>query len=187
VRRSDPVRCRASPSRSRTCSSPTGSPPSATSTGSPRRRRPTSPATDLASRLPTETGEALVVDDATETAHSSDPRATDSTRWRKSQRKRDRRREVPKTQEPPATLRHGTDTARVLPRRARGFVGAVARHGIDIAVGDATGAATLLVNVLGSFALGVLVTRAAPTERGCSSAPACFPRSPRTAPSLATP
>ncbi|ACM55943.1 fluoride efflux transporter FluC [Halorubrum lacusprofundi] len=42
-----------------------------------------------------------------------------------------------------------------------GFVGAVARHGIDIAVGDATGAATLLVNVLGSFALGVLVTRAA--------------------------
>jgi CrcB protein len=42
-----------------------------------------------------------------------------------------------------------------------GFVGAVARHGIDVAAGDATGAGTLLANVLGSFALGVLVTRAA--------------------------
>ncbi|WP_144924433.1 fluoride efflux transporter FluC [Halorubrum salsamenti] len=42
-----------------------------------------------------------------------------------------------------------------------GFAGAVARHGVDVAVGDATGVGTLLVNVLGSFALGVLLTRAA--------------------------
>ncbi|WP_435095494.1 fluoride efflux transporter FluC [Halorubrum sp. N11] len=42
-----------------------------------------------------------------------------------------------------------------------GFTGAVARHGIDVAVGDAVGAGTLLVNVLGSFALGLLLTRAA--------------------------
>ncbi|ELZ37782.1 Camphor resistance CrcB protein [Halorubrum saccharovorum DSM 1137] len=42
-----------------------------------------------------------------------------------------------------------------------GFAGAVARHGIDVAVGDATGAGTLLANVLGSFALGLLLTRAA--------------------------
>ncbi|WP_128905379.1 fluoride efflux transporter FluC [Halorubrum amylolyticum] len=42
-----------------------------------------------------------------------------------------------------------------------GFVGAVARHGVAVAVGDATGAGTLLANVLGSFALGVLLTRAA--------------------------
>ena len=41
-----------------------------------------------------------------------------------------------------------------------GFVGAVARHGIDVAVGDATGVGTLLTNVVGSFALGVLITRA---------------------------
>ena len=42
-----------------------------------------------------------------------------------------------------------------------GFIGAVARHGIDVAVGDVTGAGTLLVNVLGSVALGLLLTRAA--------------------------
>lgn len=42
-----------------------------------------------------------------------------------------------------------------------GFVGAVARHGIDVAVGDTTGAGTVLVNTLGSFALGLLLTRAA--------------------------
>jgi len=41
-----------------------------------------------------------------------------------------------------------------------GFVGAVARHGIDVAVGDVTGVGTLLANVLGSFALGVVITRA---------------------------
>ncbi|WP_418281415.1 fluoride efflux transporter FluC [Halorubrum sp. DTA98] len=42
-----------------------------------------------------------------------------------------------------------------------GFVGAVSRHGVDVAVGDLTGIGTLVVNVGGSFALGVLVTRAA--------------------------
>lgn len=42
-----------------------------------------------------------------------------------------------------------------------GFVGAVARYGVDVAVWDTTGAATFLVNVAGSFALGLLVTRAA--------------------------
>jgi len=42
-----------------------------------------------------------------------------------------------------------------------GFAGSVARHGIDVAVGEVTGAGTLLVNVLGSFALGVLLARAA--------------------------
>lgn len=41
-----------------------------------------------------------------------------------------------------------------------GFLGAVARYGIDVAVGDATGIGTFAVNVLGSFALGFLVTRA---------------------------
>jgi CrcB protein len=41
-----------------------------------------------------------------------------------------------------------------------GFVGALARYGVDVAAGDVTGAGTLLVNVVGSFALGVLVTRA---------------------------
>ena len=44
-----------------------------------------------------------------------------------------------------------------------GFVGAMMRHAVDVAataaVGDATGAGTLLVNVVGSFALGLLVTR----------------------------
>ena len=42
-----------------------------------------------------------------------------------------------------------------------GFLGAVARHGVDVAVGDATGVGTFLANVLGSFALGLLLTRAA--------------------------
>ncbi|OYR59405.1 fluoride efflux transporter FluC [Halorubrum halodurans] len=41
-----------------------------------------------------------------------------------------------------------------------GFVGALARYGVDVAVGDATGVGTLVVNVVGSFALGLLVTRA---------------------------
>lgn len=47
---------------------------------------------------------------------------------------------------------------------AGGFVGAIARYGIDVAVGDATGWGTLLVNVLGSFALGLLITRATTTR-----------------------
>lgn len=42
-----------------------------------------------------------------------------------------------------------------------GCIGAVARYGIDVAVGDTTGAGTLLVNVIGAFALGLLLTRAA--------------------------
>ncbi|EMA61392.1 fluoride efflux transporter FluC [Halorubrum lipolyticum] len=42
-----------------------------------------------------------------------------------------------------------------------GFVGAVTRYGIDVAVGDVTGAGTLLANVLGSFTLGLLLTRTA--------------------------
>ncbi len=42
-----------------------------------------------------------------------------------------------------------------------GFIGAAARYGVDLAVGDVTGAGTFLVNVVGSFALGLLVTRAA--------------------------
>ncbi|PAU85216.1 chromosome condensation protein CrcB [Halorubrum salipaludis] len=45
-----------------------------------------------------------------------------------------------------------------------GFVGAVARHGVDVAAGDATGVGTLLANVLGSFALGVLLA-CAPSRR----------------------
>ena len=40
-----------------------------------------------------------------------------------------------------------------------GFIGAVLRHAVDVAVGDITGLGTLVVNVIGSFALGVLVTR----------------------------
>lgn len=43
---------------------------------------------------------------------------------------------------------------------AGGFLGAVSRYGIDVAVGDATGVGTFAVNVIGSFALGFLVTRA---------------------------
>ncbi|SFH72406.1 CrcB protein [Halorubrum aquaticum] len=41
-----------------------------------------------------------------------------------------------------------------------GFVGALARYGVDVAAGDVTGLGTLVVNVVGSFALGFLVTRA---------------------------
>ncbi|SNR40731.1 fluoride efflux transporter FluC [Halorubrum vacuolatum] len=41
-----------------------------------------------------------------------------------------------------------------------GFLGAVSRYGIDLASGDATGVGTFTVNVLGSFALGFLLTRA---------------------------
>lgn len=46
---------------------------------------------------------------------------------------------------------------------AGGFVGAVSRYAVDVSVaaifGDVTGLATLLVNVVGSFGLGVLVSR----------------------------
>jgi len=45
-----------------------------------------------------------------------------------------------------------------------GFVGAITRYGIDVAVGDATGAGTFVVNVVGSFALGLLVARATTTR-----------------------
>lgn len=45
-----------------------------------------------------------------------------------------------------------------------GFTGAVTRYGLDLAVGDATGVGTILVNVVGSFALGLLITRAATTR-----------------------
>ncbi|MES3160895.1 MAG: CrcB family protein [Halorubrum sp.] len=41
-----------------------------------------------------------------------------------------------------------------------GFVGAVTRYAVDVAVGDVTGLGTLVVNIVGSFLLGVLVTRA---------------------------
>lgn len=40
-----------------------------------------------------------------------------------------------------------------------GFVGALARHGVDVLAGDVTGLGTLAVNVVGSFALGYLITR----------------------------
>jgi CrcB protein len=56
---------------------------------------------------------------------------------------------------------------------AGGFLGAVARHAVDVGVGEAvaaatavvgggapTGAGTLVANVAGSFALGLLLTRA---------------------------
>jgi len=45
-----------------------------------------------------------------------------------------------------------------------GFLGAVARYGVDVAVGEPTGAGTLVVNAVGSFALGVLVSRATTTR-----------------------
>ena len=45
-----------------------------------------------------------------------------------------------------------------------GFLGAVARYGVDVAVGEPTGAGTLVVNAAGSFALGVLVSRATTTR-----------------------
>jgi CrcB protein len=46
---------------------------------------------------------------------------------------------------------------------AGGFVGAVSRYAVDVGLaavfGDVAGVATLCVNVVGSFALGVLVAR----------------------------
>lgn len=45
-----------------------------------------------------------------------------------------------------------------------GFVGAVARYGVDVATGDVTGLGTFTVNAVGSFALGVLVARATTTR-----------------------
>ncbi len=42
-----------------------------------------------------------------------------------------------------------------------GFVGASLRYGVDLVAGDVTGLGTFVVNVVGSFALGLLVTRAA--------------------------
>ncbi|SNR69651.1 fluoride efflux transporter FluC [Halorubrum vacuolatum] len=42
-----------------------------------------------------------------------------------------------------------------------GFVGATLRYGVDVLAGDVTGVGTFVVNVIGSFALGVLVTQAA--------------------------
>jgi CrcB protein len=47
---------------------------------------------------------------------------------------------------------------------AGGFLGAVARHGVAVAVGGPTGVGTLAVNAVGSFALGLLITRAAATR-----------------------
>jgi CrcB protein len=47
---------------------------------------------------------------------------------------------------------------------AGGFLGAVARYGVAVAVGDATGVGTLVVNAVGSFALGLLVSRATTTR-----------------------
>ncbi|ELZ43858.1 Camphor resistance CrcB protein [Halorubrum californiense DSM 19288] len=48
---------------------------------------------------------------------------------------------------------------------AGGFLGAVARHAVDVGAGAVlsgtpTGAGTLVANVAGSFALGLLLTRA---------------------------
>ncbi|TKX76626.1 CrcB family protein, partial [Halorubrum sp. SD626R] len=40
---------------------------------------------------------------------------------------------------------------------AGGFVGAVARYGVDVAAGNTTGLGTLAVNLVGSLALGVIV------------------------------
>ncbi|GAB7009959.1 fluoride efflux transporter FluC [Halorubrum trueperi] len=45
-----------------------------------------------------------------------------------------------------------------------GFVGSVARYGVDLAVGDATGLGTLIVNVGGALALGILVGRTTTTR-----------------------
>jgi CrcB protein len=41
-----------------------------------------------------------------------------------------------------------------------GFCGAVARYGVDLALGGVTGASTFAVNVVGAAALGLLITRA---------------------------
>ncbi|MDZ5812128.1 CrcB family protein [Halorubrum sp. AD140] len=45
-----------------------------------------------------------------------------------------------------------------------GFLGAVARHGVTVTVGAPAGAGTLVVNAVGSFALGLLVSRATTTR-----------------------
>ena len=45
-----------------------------------------------------------------------------------------------------------------------GFLGAVARYGVDVAVGGPTGVGTLVVNAVGSFVLGLLVARATTTR-----------------------
>jgi len=45
-----------------------------------------------------------------------------------------------------------------------GSLGAVARHAVAVAVGDPTGAGTLAVNAVGSFALGLLVSRPTTTR-----------------------
>lgn len=45
-----------------------------------------------------------------------------------------------------------------------GFAGSATRHGVDLAVGDTTGLGTLVVNVAGALALGLLVTRATTTR-----------------------
>ena len=42
-----------------------------------------------------------------------------------------------------------------------GFIGASLRYGVDIIAGDITGVSTLIVNVIGSFTLGLLVTQSA--------------------------
>jgi camphor resistance protein CrcB len=42
-----------------------------------------------------------------------------------------------------------------------GFVGATLRYGVDVLAGDITGVGTFIVNAIGAFALGVLVTQAA--------------------------
>ena len=47
---------------------------------------------------------------------------------------------------------------------AGGFLGAVARHAVAVAIGTPTGAGTLVVNAVGSFALGLLVSRATTTR-----------------------
>lgn len=47
---------------------------------------------------------------------------------------------------------------------AGGFLGAVARHGVAVAVGGPTGAGTLVVNAVGSFALGLVVSRPTTTR-----------------------
>ncbi|MFC7187982.1 fluoride efflux transporter FluC [Halorubrum yunnanense] len=47
---------------------------------------------------------------------------------------------------------------------AGGFLGAVVRHGVDVAVGGPTGFGTLVVNAVGSFALGLLISRSTATR-----------------------
>jgi len=45
-----------------------------------------------------------------------------------------------------------------------GFLGAVARYGVGVALGGPTGTGTLVVNAVGSFVLGLLVARATTTR-----------------------